>query len=303
MSLVTLSERLDRIHAPTLRRWPCANLGPSLCSISCWRSSRPCPTRRRTESSPRCVGRRERTFGPRIGCASSKSSREGNGRREVTAKQKRRRASRRALTPEQIADLSMNAKNIAEFLTGRKISSHDRNFVVPCPAHDDTSPSLSLRDGDRGLMVHCFAGCAPADIYGAIRRRNHNLLEAGKTAPDPANSSSEYERRQRDKAGWLWSQRKRITGTVAERYLRQARGYPGPLPPTLAFLPARKPDQHPALIAAFALIDEPEPGRLGVPRGSCHTAAPRRSRQGRHKARKASYRFSWWSTHCGGPAQ
>jgi putative DNA primase/helicase len=183
----------------------------------------------------------------------------------------------------------MNAKNIAEFLTGRKISSQDRNFVVPCPAHDDTSPSLSLRDGDRGLMVHCFAGCAPADVYRAIWRRNHHLLEPNNTAPDPATNSSEYERRQRNKAGWLWSQRKRITGTAAEKYLRQARGYPGPLPPTLAFLPARKPDQHPALIAAFALVDEQEPGRLRVPRdvGAVHVTLLRRDGLGKADTKPA----------------
>jgi hypothetical protein len=39
----------------------------------------------------------------------------------------------------------------------------------------------------------------------------------------------------------------------------------GPLSATLGFLPARKPDQHPAMIAAFGLVDEPEPGIVGKP--------------------------------------
>lgn len=55
-------------------------------------------------------------------------------------------------------------------------------------------------------------------------------------------------------------------GTIAERYLREARGCTGPLPPTLAFLPPLKPENHPAMIAAFALVDEPQPGQLGEPR-------------------------------------
>jgi hypothetical protein len=49
-------------------------------------------------------------------------------------------------------------------------------------------------------------------------------------------------------------------------YLRQARAIACPLPPTLAFLPPRGPEQHPAMIAAFGLPDEPEPGILAPPR-------------------------------------
>ncbi len=30
--------------------------------------------------------------------------------------------------------------------------------IVRCLAHDDRSPSLSLRDGERGLLVKCHAG-------------------------------------------------------------------------------------------------------------------------------------------------
>jgi hypothetical protein len=63
------------------------------------------------------------------------------------------------------------------------------------------------------------------------------------------------------KARWLWRQRQPIAGSVAERYLRNARGYSGPLPATVGFLPAT--DKYPpALIAAFAFTDEPEPGTL-----------------------------------------
>jgi hypothetical protein len=41
---------------------------------------------------------------------------------------------------------------------------------------------------------------------------------------------------------------------------------------TLGFLPPLKPEHHPALIAAFAVVDEPEPGLLGAPQnvGAVH---------------------------------
>ncbi|TMQ31759.1 MAG: hypothetical protein E6K65_00280 [Nitrospirae bacterium] len=37
-------------------------------------------------------------------------------------------------------------------------------WSAKCPAHDDTSPSLSVMEGDKGLLVRCFAGCSLTDI-------------------------------------------------------------------------------------------------------------------------------------------
>src|SRR5262249_23942898 len=69
-----------------------------------------------------------------------------------------------------------------------------------------------------------------------------------------------YEARQARKAAWLWSQRQPIAGTPAEAYLRGARRYSGLIPRTVAFLPPTKPKHHLAMIAAFGIPDEPEPG-------------------------------------------
>lgn len=33
-----------------------------------------------------------------------------------------------------------------------------------CPAHADRTPSLSIHEGERGLLLRCFAGCALPDI-------------------------------------------------------------------------------------------------------------------------------------------
>ena len=65
------------------------------------------------------------------------------------------------------------------------------------------------------------------------------------------------------KARWLWARRKPLAGTIAETYLREARGYRGPLPATLGFLPARG-EHGAAMIAAFGMPDEPEPGKLAL---------------------------------------
>src|SRR5262249_18661063 len=160
-------------------------------------------------------------------------------------------------------------------------------YLVCCPAHEDDQPSLSLRDGDRGLLVHCFAGCAPADVFVAIQRKGHKLIEPGDTASEPVKGSSEYERRQHDKARWLWSRRRPLAGSIAETYLREARRYSGPLPPTLGFLSPSKPEHHPAMIAAFALVDEPEPGALGKPHdvGSVHLTLLKSDGSGKAEAK------------------
>ena len=152
----------------------------------------------------------------------------------------------------------MSAARIAEVLAGHKVQARNGNYLVCCPAHDDDSPSLSLCDGDRGVKVHCFAGCSPGDVYAAIRRKDRKLLEPGQTAPEPVKWSSAYERRQHEKAAWMWNRRRPISGTIAETYLREGRRYNGPLPPTLAFLPPFKREHRPAMIAAFALPNEIE---------------------------------------------
>ena len=157
------------------------------------------------------------------------------------------------------------AARIAEVLAGRKLKRRNGNYLVPCPAHEDSSPSLSLRDGDRGLLVHCFGGCSPGDVYTAIRRIDRGLLQPGDTAHEPVKGSADYERQQHEKASYLWSRRRRIIGTIAERYLREARHITGTLPATLAFLPPLKLEHHPAMIAAFGMFGEPEPGIVEEP--------------------------------------
>lgn len=42
-------------------------------------------------------------------------------------------------------------------------------WLARCPAHPDKSPSLSVRDiGDGTVLLHCFAGCAAAEVTAAV---------------------------------------------------------------------------------------------------------------------------------------
>ena len=44
---------------------------------------------------------------------------------------------------------------------------NDRYKAI-CPAHDDRSPSLAIKDDGGRLLLHCFGGCQTIDVLGAI---------------------------------------------------------------------------------------------------------------------------------------
>jgi hypothetical protein len=67
----------------------------------------------------------------------------------------------------------------------------------------------------------------------------------------------------RDRAIALWRRRLPVAGTLAETYLRRTRGYRSVIPATLGFLPSRA-GYPPAMIAAYGLATEPEPGTLAM---------------------------------------
>jgi hypothetical protein len=172
----------------------------------------------------------------------------------------------------------MSAARIALALAGRRPVQRlaDGGYLIPCPApghgkgRGDRNPSLRISDGDTRLLVHCFAGCDTRDVLSELNRRGI-IDEAQPSAHRPARSEAPIksyanrERRQREKADWLWRQRRPIKDTCAELYLREVRGYAGAIPTTLAFLPPQKPEHHSAMIAAFDIPTECEPGVLGIP--------------------------------------
>jgi hypothetical protein len=41
-------------------------------------------------------------------------------------------------------------------------------WLACCPAHDDRSPSLAIREADDRILIHCFAGCSLAEVLGAV---------------------------------------------------------------------------------------------------------------------------------------
>ena len=55
-------------------------------------------------------------------------------------------------------------------------------WMARCPAHPDKNPSLSVREGDRGLLLHCFSGCTIEKICESLNLRVPDLFN---NAPQP----------------------------------------------------------------------------------------------------------------------
>ncbi len=62
----------------------------------------------------------------------------------------------------------MSIQALISSLDGVKETGHGK-YVARCPAHDDRSPSLSIRDCDDGrVLVHCHAQCQIEDVLDAV---------------------------------------------------------------------------------------------------------------------------------------
>jgi hypothetical protein len=148
-------------------------------------------------------------------------------------------------------------------------------WIGPCPAdggHDRFSINTRKQvfncrgfgGGDVIAMVEHICGCSFADavriLAGTIPADPAQDLRTTDASLRAANAEADdgYAGQQARKAAWLWQQRQPLAGSLAERYLREARGYGGPLPATIGFLPPRN-GRHPAMISAFALTSEHEP--------------------------------------------
>lgn len=84
-----------------------------------------------------------------------------------------------------------------------------------CPAHDDRTPSLSVRSGRSALLFKCFAGCTIGEILHALRREN---IAVASFSSQPSTASEEICTTDRS-ALRLWEQSLPLDGTPGERYL------------------------------------------------------------------------------------
>jgi putative DNA primase/helicase len=153
----------------------------------------------------------------------------------------------------------MNAETIARALGAARRSN--RGWSCRCPAHNDRNPSLSVQDGERGLLVKCWTGCDPRDVLAELRRRG---LLGGSTGVDarpalakPCSDNRDDVARRFAAARSIWNSAKEAQASPVTAYLA-GRGIDLPVPPTLRWAPSlRRPDgtRVPAMVARIDGLD------------------------------------------------
>ena len=61
----------------------------------------------------------------------------------------------------------MIVDKIISRLEGVRSTGEDR-WIARCPAHEDKSPSLAIREVDDRVLIHCFAGCGVHEVVSAV---------------------------------------------------------------------------------------------------------------------------------------
>jgi hypothetical protein len=151
-------------------------------------------------------------------------------------------------------------------LTGGWFGRHD----TPCPLcgpfkspHGQRRKVMRVWRLEDGFATFHCERCGESGFVHDRHAPECDPVKLAKARTEAAERDRIHKADRLGKARWLWSQRRQIAGTIAETYLRQARGIGCPLPATLGFLPAHG-EYPPAMIAAFGMAHETEPGVIAI---------------------------------------
>lgn len=138
----------------------------------------------------------------------------------------------------------MTVEAIAKALGGHRAGA---TWMARCPAHDDSSPSLSISAGRDGkVLVRCHAGCNQRDVIAALserglwdatgeRRRRMTYRPRKNLATEPDSDATA----RMEVALSIWRASHGIAGSPAETYLLSRAITLSP-PPSLRFHPGLK---------------------------------------------------------------
>ncbi len=167
--------------------------------------------------------------------------------------------------PPQKPGIGCGVEVLLDRLDGVRPKGPD-SWMARCPAHPDRNPSLSVSVKDGRVLVHCFAGCAPEAVLGAVGLTWKDLREPDpwtwrppspsrpRPRPEPEREDPSPEYREKWEA--LWEEAE-PAHPLLRRYLR-ARGLPLEPPPTLRL--AFRGEDEPLMVARV----EGEGGLLGL---------------------------------------
>jgi Toprim domain len=173
------------------------------------------------------------------------------------------------------------ARRVTEHLGGKWWGSYG---IARGPGHSKLDRSLTIRphhSNPHDVVLHSFTDDDWRGIKDELREAGILPEWGGKTPSRPVDPAAERAAKERgekeakreaeraDNKRWrannLWKRRQPAEGTVVEQYLRDTRGLRNPPFDMIGYLPAgmdRDEPRYPAMIAAFGLPEEYEPGRL-----------------------------------------
>lgn len=139
----------------------------------------------------------------------------------------------------------MNIEQVLSLFSNVRASRNE--YLATCPAHNDKTPSLSIRESDGTILLKCFAGCSYEDIKLAAG------LEHGYCASSAAPTQGDRTPAQRiELARSIWNEAQFAQGTLVAPYLR-SRAITIPIPATIRFACLKHPivrEYFPTMVAA-----------------------------------------------------
>lgn len=148
------------------------------------------------------------------------------------------------------------ARDVVAALGGRW---HGAYGTAQCPAHDDRSPSLSLRDGTAGrILLRCYAGCSGGEVIAALRAcglwsaRGETTRARVRPTAVVRHDDRGADQARVDAAQRVWHAARSAANSPVDTYLRHARGVlTDVVPIDIGFVPDLR---HPTGIKAPAMV-------------------------------------------------
>jgi putative DNA primase/helicase len=160
----------------------------------------------------------------------------------------------------------VSAEAIARALGGRKVGN---GWIVRCTAHDDSTPSLSVRNAGDNLLLHCHAGCRPNDVIAGLKKQGlwyDGARQRARPRPKHNVALPQLDAQRSAIALKIWQSSQPAKGTLVETYQR-SRGIHLPAPDALRFHPGLKHPSGSNWPAAVALVTHGVDGKpIGIHR-------------------------------------
>jgi putative DNA primase/helicase len=158
----------------------------------------------------------------------------------------------------------MIAAEIAVALGGARRSGRWQRCI--CPVHGSRtgrSLTLALLDGERGLIVHCHAGCSRDQILAELRRQR--LISEDRHRAASFTGHCGHQERRVEIARRIWSAAREAFETPVVRYL-SGRDITIPPPPALRWAPRCRHPSGIDLPAMVARVDGIDGELIGIQR-------------------------------------